>query len=59
MPSAREILGQSSSEEKEKQKEEIRMKHVRRFSEQGGFQLLDIGYIGAHAFLNFSNPMST
>lgn len=38
VPSAREILGQSSSEEKEKQKEEIRMKNVRRFSEQGGFQ---------------------
>ena len=56
MPSPSEILGQSSSEEKQKQKEEIRMKNVRRFSEQGGFQLLGIG---TPAFLNFSNPMST
>lgn len=38
VPSPSEILGQSSSEEKQKQKEEIRMKNVRRFSEQGGFQ---------------------
>lgn len=38
VPSLSEILGQSSSEEKQKQKEEIRMKNVRRFSEQGGFQ---------------------
>jgi hypothetical protein len=29
------------------------MKNVRRFSEQGGFQLLGIG---TPAFLNFSNP---
>lgn len=32
------------------------MKNVRRFSEQGGFQLLGIG---TPAFPNFSNPMST
>ena len=56
VPSPSEILGQSSSEEKQKQKEEIRMKNVRRFSEQGGFQLLGIG---TPAFINFSNPMST
>ena len=56
VPSPSEILGKSSSEEKQKQKEEIHKKNVRRFTEQGGFQLLGTG---TPAFLNFSNPMST
>lgn len=60
-----EILGQSSSEEKEKQKEEIRMKNVRRFSEQGGFQrFVQVGQLprvrsgqrwSAYAFLGLMN----
>lgn len=35
-----ETLEENSAEEKQKQREKLRAENIRRFSEQGGFQLL-------------------